>query len=211
MIQIIMYRTCRFNAIAGSKLDIMNDLRRLLGPVFLMITFVDIKCFYIKVIAMTDTTNAIGLKTIDTTDLANRLNDLLANYQIFYMNVRGFHWNIRGEKFFELHAKFEELYTDALVKVDEIAERILTLGHTPAHSFTNYIKVSAIQETTQVSEGHKAVETILSNFRTLLIKERELSKLANESDDEGTSALMSDYIREQEKLVWMFSSFLSTK
>ena len=50
--------------------------------------------------------NQIGLKPKQTDGLATLMNDLLANYQVFYMNVRGFHWNIRGDKFFELHAKF---------------------------------------------------------------------------------------------------------
>lgn len=159
---------------------------------------------------MTDI-NAIGLKSNNTDQLTTKLNDLLANYQVFYMNVRGFHWNIRGEKFFELHTKFEELYTDALVKVDEIAERILTLAHTPVHSFTDYIKMSEIKETKNVSDGFKAVEMVLESFKVLLVKERELLKIAAESDDEGTNSLMSDYIREQEKLVWMYSSFMARK
>lgn len=154
---------------------------------------------------------AIGLNAKDTNVLTDRLNDLLANYQIFYMNVRGFHWNIRGDKFFELHAKFEELYTDALTKIDEIAERILTLGNTPAHSFSQYLKTSQVKEATNVSEGLKAVSIVLENLKNLLVKQRELLKLAGDADDEGTSALMSDYIREQEKLVWMYSSFLANK
>jgi starvation-inducible DNA-binding protein len=69
-------------------------------------------------------TSNLGLEIKETQKLALPLNELLATYQIFYQNARGFHWNIRGEKFFELHAKFEEIYTDALVKIDEIAERI---------------------------------------------------------------------------------------
>lgn len=153
-------------------------------------------------------TNQIGLATKDTQLLANGLNDLLANYQILYMNARSFHWNIKGEKFFELHLKFEEIYTDALVKVDEIAERILTLGFTPLHSFSDYIKQSEIKEHKNVSDGVEAVQAILDGYTVLLIKEREILKLAGEYDDEGTNALMSDYIREQEKQVWMYSAFL---
>jgi starvation-inducible DNA-binding protein len=153
--------------------------------------------------------NQIGLESTSTAKLADQLNDLLANYQVFYMNVRGFHWNIRGDKFFELHIKFEELYTDALVKIDEIAERILTLGYTPTHSFSDYIKISSVKEIMHVSDGVKAVESVLSGFKVLLIKERALLKLSSETDDEGTNALMSDYIREQEKQVWMYTSFLS--
>src|SRR5690554_3895956 len=78
--------------------------------------------------------NVIGIEPQHAKQLAERLNELLANYQIMYMNVRGFHWNIRGESFFELHAKFEETYNDLLLKVDEIAERILTLGQRPLHA-----------------------------------------------------------------------------
>jgi len=155
--------------------------------------------------------NSIGLEEKSTEKLAGQLNTLLANYQLFYMNARGFHWNIRGEKFFELHAKFEEIYTDALVKIDEIAERILTLGYTPLHSFSDYVKTSEIKEITGVSDGQKAVESVLNGFKVLILKERELLKLSAETEDEGTNALMSDYIREQEKLVWMYSSFLGKK
>ena len=68
-------------------------------------------------------------------ELADCLNHLLANYSIFYQNTRGYHWNIKGEKFFELHVKFEELYDDLFVKIDEVAERILTLEHSPLHRF----------------------------------------------------------------------------
>jgi starvation-inducible DNA-binding protein len=158
-----------------------------------------------------ETTNSIGLEVKDTQQLATQLNELLANYQLFYQNARGFHWNIRGDKFFELHTKFEEVYTDALVKIDEIAERILTLGYTPLHSFSDYVKRAEIKEITGVSEGAKAVEAILDGFKILLAKERELLQLSADAGDEGTNALMSDYIREQEKAVWMYSSFLGKK
>lgn len=155
--------------------------------------------------------NQIGLEAAETGTLADLMNDLLANYQVFYMNTRGFHWNIRGDKFFELHAKFEELYTDALVKIDEIGERILTLGYTPLHSYSDYLEKSEIKEYKGVSDGSSAVGYILEGFKILLVKERELLKLSAEAEDEGTNALMSDYIREQEKSVWMYSSFLSRK
>ena len=86
--------------------------------------------------------NSIGLDKDKAKKLADELNILLANYQVFYINTRGFHWNITGQEFFELHAKFEEIYNDALIKVDEIAERIRTLGHTPLHTFTDYLKTA---------------------------------------------------------------------
>lgn len=152
--------------------------------------------------------NTIGLEEKKSEQLATKLNRLLANFQLFYMNARGFHWNIKGEKFFELHVKFEELYTDALVKIDEVAERVLTLGHTPMHSFTDYVKASSIKESKNISDGKKAVQLVVDGFQELLILERELLAVSANAGDEGTNALMSDYIREQEKTVWMYSSFL---
>lgn len=153
-------------------------------------------------------TNSIGLNEKLSVELATHLNELLSNYKLFYMNARGYHWNIKGDKFFELHIKFEELYTDALLKIDEIAERILTLGHTPLHTFTDYVKQSSITEAKNVSEGKKAVAAILEGFKILLMLERKILELSAKADDEGTNAQMSDYIREQEKSVWMYSSYL---
>ncbi len=154
-------------------------------------------------------TNAIGLDSAKAKHLAEKLNELLANYSIFYQNTRGYHWNIKGEKFFELHLKFEELYNDLLLKIDDVAERILTLGHTPKHNFTDYRSTSKIKESIQVSDGIKAVSNILTSFQTIIILQRELLSISADAGDEGTNALMSDYIRMQEKLVWMYSSFLN--
>ena len=155
--------------------------------------------------------NSIGLDAAKSKQLAEKLNLLLANYSIFYQNVRGYHWNIKGEKFFELHLKFEELYTDLQLKVDEVAERILTLGHSPNHNYSEYKKISKIKESNEVSDGKKAVANILTSFETIITLQRDLLKLSGKIDDEGTNALMSDYIRAQEKLVWMYSSFLNNK
>jgi starvation-inducible DNA-binding protein len=153
--------------------------------------------------------NAIGLDSTKATHLAEKLNELLANYSIFYQNTRGYHWNIKGEKFFELHLKFEELYNDLLLKIDEVAERILTLGHTPKHNYSEYSKISKITESVQISNGIKAVEDILKSFQAIIILQRELLLLSADAGDEGTNALMSDYIRLQEKLIWMYTSFLN--
>ncbi len=155
------------------------------------------------------TLNAIGLDPQKSQELAGKLNVLLADYSIFYQNTRGFHWNIKGEKFFELHLKFEELYNDLLLKIDEIAERILTLGFTPEHNYSAYKDVSTITESPKVADGIQAVSSILASFKTVILLQRELLDLSAEANDEGTNALMSDYISMQEKLVWMYSSFLN--
>lgn len=153
--------------------------------------------------------NAIGLDEGKSRHLSSLLNELLADYQVFYMNARGYHWNIRGDKFFELHLKFEELYNDSLLKIDEIAERILTLGHTPTHAFSDYIAQSAVKEARNVKDGKKAVQQLLDGFKALILLERNILSLSADAGDEGTNALMSDYIRQQEKLVWMYSAYLN--
>lgn len=150
----------------------------------------------------------IGLDESKAAKLGDKLNELLANYQIFYMNVRGFHWNIKGENFFELHAKFEETYDDLLMKIDEIAERILTLGQRPMHAYSTYIKASDIEEVKDIHEGRACVGNILDSYQTIIRLQRTIQELANDASDEGTSALMSDYIREQEKTAWMLTSYL---
>jgi starvation-inducible DNA-binding protein len=151
--------------------------------------------------------NKIGLDNEKTKKLAEKLNVLLANYSVFYQNTRGYHWNIKGDSFFELHVKFEELYNDLILKIDEVAERILTLDFTPEHQYSEYVKVSEISESSKVSDGKKAVNDILEAFKVTLKLQREILDLSDEADDEGTNALMSDYISEQEKLVWMYSSY----
>jgi len=153
--------------------------------------------------------NAIGLDSDKAKQLSEKLNELLANYSIFYQNTRGYHWNIKGDKFFELHLKFEELYNDLLIKIDEVAERILTLGNTPKHNYSDYRTASKIKESVHLSDGIKAVEDILTSFQSIIVLQRELLNLSSEAKDEGTNALMSDYVGEQEKLVWMYSSFLN--
>lgn len=150
--------------------------------------------------------NSIGLDLVAAEKLAVELNKLLAGYQVFYTNVRGYHWNIKGVSFFELHAKFEEIYDDLVVKIDEIAERILTLGHTPANAFSQYLATSQIQEDIGVTSAQQCLTGTLEGFKTLLKQQREILALANGFDDEGTALQMSDYIKEQEKLVWMFSA-----
>ncbi|MCH8500897.1 MAG: DNA starvation/stationary phase protection protein [Aliidiomarina sp.] len=152
--------------------------------------------------------NVIGLEQESAKKLADKLNELLANYQIFYMNVRGFHWNVRGENFFELHAKFEETYNDLLLKVDEIAERILTLGQRPRHAYSAYLEQSSIAEEKDLHDGRECVTSILGSYKTVIALQREILELAGNAGDEGTNSLMADYISQQEKTAWMLTAYL---
>jgi starvation-inducible DNA-binding protein len=153
-------------------------------------------------------TNFIGLDKGKSKVLAEKLNELLADYSIFYQNIRGYHWNITGEKFFELHDKFQEIYEDLFIKIDEVAERIKTLGHTPNHQFSVYKKLAKVKESTEVSDGVKDVKDTLESLKIIITLQREILDLSADANDEGTNALMSDYISEQEKLVWMYSAYL---
>ena len=152
--------------------------------------------------------NSIGLDENKTKKIANDLNQLLANFQLYYQNLRGIHWNIKGKRFFDLHVKFEELYNDANLKVDEIAERILTLGVTPLHTFDDYIKAAKVPVGKNISEDEKAVQLIVDSLSELLKLERDLLEKSGDANDEGTNSMMSDFITEQEKTVWMMKAWL---
>ena len=153
-------------------------------------------------------TNDIGLEIKDSKKLVKKLNSLLANYEIYYQNLRNFHWNVSGPNFFELHEKFEELYNEANLGIDETAERILTLGERPLSSFEEYIKNSEIKEAKEITDAKKMVETVRENLNVLLKLEREALDTASEQNDEGTVDLMSGYITGKEKVVWMLSAYL---
>lgn len=157
------------------------------------------------------TTNLIGLDLEKSQNLVNLLNGLLANYQIHYQNLRGFHWNVRGNRFFILHAKFEELYNDAIQKVDEIAERILTLGGVPLHSYAAYAKVATLKAQENVSDGDACLKAVVSDVLVLLQQERQILAEAAAANDEGTQDLFTSYVSAQEKLLWMLNAYLNQK
>ena len=154
-------------------------------------------------------TKILGLEKDKVASLNEGLNELLANFQIYYQNLRGLHWNIKGQSFFELHMKFEELYTDAQEKIDMIAERILTLHGTPLHTFEDYLEISRVKVGKNISKDRESVQLVVNSLTTLIELERRLLSESAEADDEGTNAMMSDFISEQEKTVWMLKSWLA--
>ena len=152
--------------------------------------------------------NSIGLDQQKTKQIANDLNVLLANFQIYYQNLRGIHWNIKGKRFFELHPKFEELYNDANLKVDEIAERILTLGGVPLHTFDDYTRSAKVPIGKNITQDEDSVKLIVNSLSELLRIERDILDKSDEINDEGTNSMMSDFITEQEKTIWMMKAWL---
>ncbi|WP_291135026.1 Dps family protein [Flavobacterium sp. UBA7663] len=152
--------------------------------------------------------NSLGLPVEQSEELVNELNGLLSNFQIYYQNLRGLHWNIRGKRFFDLHLKFEELYNDSQLKIDLIAERVLTLGGTPLHTFSDYIANSKLKVGKNISKDLEAIQLILESLSVLLQVERVILTKASEINDEGTNSMMSDFIAEQEKTNWMLKAWM---
>ncbi|MEQ6123850.1 Dps family protein [Pseudotenacibaculum sp. MALMAid0570] len=153
-------------------------------------------------------TTILGLDKKQTEELTKELNVLLANFQTYYQSLRGLHWNIKGKNFFELHLKFEELYTDAQEKVDMIAERILTLQATPLHTFSDYTSIAKVPVAHNISNDEESVKLIVNSLSELLKIERNILELSDNAEDEGTNSMMSDFISEQEKTMWMMNAWL---
>lgn len=158
-----------------------------------------------------NTLKYLGLNSEKVAPVVKALSQLLADYQVFYANLRGFHWNVRGKGFFMLHEHYENLYNDTANKVDEVAERILQLGERPENRYSEYLKVSKLQEDGFEREGRHALDRVLDTLKLLIEEERAVIALANEANDDVTVSLMSDYLKGQEKLIWMLLSFLEKK
>lgn len=151
----------------------------------------------------------LGLDGEKVKSLTKNLNELLANFQVYYQNLRGLHWNIKGKSFFELHVKFEELYTDSQEKIDMIAERILTLEGSPLHTFQDYIDLAKVPVGKNISNDTESVELIVTSLTKLIEIERGILQESDDADDEGTNSMMSDFVSEQEKTVWMLKAWLA--
>lgn len=152
-------------------------------------------------------TNILGLPIKETEVIAAELNILLSNFQVYYQNLRGIHWNIRGKRFFDLHVKFEELYNDAQLKIDMIAERVLTLGGTPLHTLEDYVANNRLEVGKNISKDTEAVQLIMVSIADLLKIERVILEESDKINDEGTNSMMSDFIKEQEKTMWMMKAW----
>jgi starvation-inducible DNA-binding protein len=152
--------------------------------------------------------NNVGLDLDGVAPVVGKLNDLLASYQVFYTNLRGLHWNIEGDKFYELHALYEEYYNEFAEKIDEVAERIVILGGKPANAFSVYLQQSAVKEVSGISDWREGVNHVLKTLQLLLGLLRELQGLAIKSGDPGTVSIAAHGIRSFEKKIWMLSAYL---
>lgn len=149
----------------------------------------------------------LNLDKKKTTTTAKELNVLLADYHLYYQKLRNFHWNVIGHNFFDLHIKFEEMYDDAKLKIDEIAERILTLRFQPTSNFTDYLKMSNIKEASSDTKDLKMVEILLDDHGKLLKQMRTVVEKADAAGDEGTIDMIGGFIGHIEKVSWMLDAW----
>ena len=151
--------------------------------------------------------NYLNLDKNKTEKTVYELNVLLADYHLYYQKLRNFHWNIIGRNFFDLHAKFEELYDDSKLKIDELAERILTLRHRPVSNFSKYLEISNLRESGTDLTDVEMIETLLNDHSEILKQMRTVTQVADDCGDEGTIDLIGAYIRELEKTSWMLDAW----
>lgn len=152
--------------------------------------------------------NYLNLDKSKTKNTVKELNVLLADYHLYYQKLRNFHWNIIGQNFFDLHEQFEDMYNDAKVKIDEIAERILTLRFQPESNFTDYLNISNLSEASSDIEDHEMVGDLLSDHKKIIDQMRNVVEVADKNEDEGTIDLIGAYIRELEKTSWMLDAWI---
>ena len=144
-----------------------------------------------------------GLKKESVAKEVEALKVLLADFQIFYTNLRGFHWHIEDPQFFTLHEQFEKMYDEVAENIDEVAERLLQLDVYPENRYSENIKISEIKEVSMMKNDKEILKNIIETYRLLMAKEREIVELAGEAGDEVTVGLMDGLLESQEKTAWM--------
>lgn len=145
----------------------------------------------------------IGISEQDRVSIAEGLKKLLADSYTLYLQTHNFHWNITGPQFRELHLMFEEHYTELAVAVDDVAERIRTLGVAAPGTYKAFAELSSIAEVDGVPEAKTMVELLTKGHEQVVKTAREVLKVAQEADDESTASLVSDRMRIHEKTAWM--------
>ena len=138
-----------------------------------------------------------------------KLNLYLANLNVLYRKVQNYHWNIVGTGFFSVHAKLEEYYDALNEQIDDVAERILSIGGRPLGTLKDYLAVSTIKEAEnkEISIAD-AVADVKKEFEAMLQFVKEVQETADAENDYGTSAMVDEYISSYEKNLWMLNAYL---
>ena len=140
--------------------------------------------------------------------LIDELNMQLANWNVLYTKLHNYHWYVTGPNFFTLHEKFEELYTEAAGYVDEIAERILTIGGKPLATLKDYLAQTSVDEAVNKEQPKEMVETLVKDFQLIVSESKEVIVIAEENNDDVTVDLFTGIIVSLEKHGWMLQAYL---
>ena len=143
-------------------------------------------------------------------ELENKLNEFLADLNVFYRKLQNYHWNVQGKDFFQVHAKLEELYNEINEQIDEIAEHILILGGQPLRTVKDYLDISTIKEAENKKiKSAEIYNNLLSDFEELNKKAIEIKEEAEIEKDYATSSLIDEYILDYGKIIWMLKHVTS--
>lgn len=145
----------------------------------------------------------IGIGPEDREHVASHLKKLLADTYTLYLQTHNFHWNVTGSQFRDLHLMFEEHYNELAVAVDDIAERIRTLGIVAPGTYRAFSELSSIVEVETVPEANEMVAILNGSHEAVVRTCRKALKAAQKADDESSAALISDRMRIHEKTAWM--------
>jgi starvation-inducible DNA-binding protein len=150
----------------------------------------------------------IGISDKDREQIAKQLMRLQADTYTLYLQTHNFHWNVSGELFRELHLMFEEQYNELALAVDEIAERIRTLGFHAPGTYQSFASLSAIDEVEGVPEAKQMISILNRSHETIVNTCRQTLIVAQQAQDESSIALISDRMRVHEKTAWMLRTLL---
>jgi starvation-inducible DNA-binding protein len=141
-------------------------------------------------------------------NLVHIVNKQVANWSVLYMKLHNFHWYVKGPQFFTLHDKFEELYNEAGLHIDELAERLLAIEGKPVATLREILEISSLQEANGGENATQMVETIVADFNTITGELKEGMEIADSVGDETTGDALLAIHQSLEKHVWMLTSFL---
>ncbi|KXF81726.1 Dps family protein [Enterovibrio coralii] len=145
----------------------------------------------------------IGIAENDRLEIAQGLKRLLADSYTLYLQTHNFHWNVTGKQFRELHVMFEEQYNALALAVDEVAERIRTLGVAAPGTYKAFAELSAIEEVEGVPSADEMIDILTRGHEQVVRTSRDVLKVAQDANDESSASLVSDRMREHEKTAWM--------
>jgi len=151
--------------------------------------------------------NHLGLENEKMYELSEALNQLLCDYHVVYQNVRGFHWNVTGSDFFDLHVRFEELYKQLNTNIDDLAERVITIGFKPLHAYSDFLDRTALKEIKNVKDGKLCVNHVINDLGIIIAEQRKAAKLSDEAEDIATTDMLTRFVVDLEKRLWMFTMF----